>query len=91
MEFQYKMNNRIRRLRQEKNISEDTLSLYLGVSSKTLSSWERGGDFKVSELIQLSNFFEVSPMFLLGYTNKRNDYVDIDSNKIKNTLSKIKI
>lgn len=37
---------KIRKLRKEKGISQDTLAQYLGVSFQAVSKWENGGSLR---------------------------------------------
>lgn len=63
-------NNRLRALRQDNDITQDTLSKTLNVSRKTLSNYETA--YRVPSIyvvIKLASYFEVSTDYLLGITD----------------------
>lgn len=65
--------NRIKELRIAKNITQKDLALYLNVAQPTLSGWEIGirqADY--INLKKLSEYFNVSIDYLLGYTDNPN-------------------
>lgn len=58
--------NRIRFLRQSKQINQVQLSEKLNVTKQTISNWENGNILpSVEMLIKIANFFEVSTDYLL--------------------------
>lgn len=60
--------NKINSLRQEKNLTLKELADILGVSEATVSRWENGkSDIRGKNLKKLSDFFDVSESYLLGY------------------------
>ena len=57
----------LRRLRQEKNISQRKLGEMLDVCNQTISFWETGSrEPDLDTLVKLSNIFEVSIDFMLN-------------------------
>ena len=63
--------NRLKELRQEKNIRQEDLAKAIGVSSMTISRWEKAKDLsavKTDKAQQLANYFGVSVSYLLGYS-----------------------
>jgi len=65
--------NRLRRLRQEKNISQSALASYLGVTQQTVSAYESGDrEPDLETLNKMADFFDVSVDYLLGRTDIRN-------------------
>lgn len=61
------LNNRIRKLRDEQNISQINLSMKLEVSQETISAYELGKHFPtVSKLILMSKLFHASIDYILG-------------------------
>jgi len=57
-------------LRNEKQISQTKLATALNISTKTISHWETGySEPSISQLIQLSNFFETTIDELVGKTD----------------------
>lgn len=64
--------NRIRTLREEKNISQKDLGKMLNVAQNTISNWEKGlrePDNKT--LVRLSKIFECSTDYILGNSDIR--------------------
>ncbi len=58
---------RIRQLRKEIGITQETLGKKLGVIKQTVSSWENGISEPNSEVLSnMSSFFDVSVDYLLG-------------------------
>lgn len=65
--------NRIKKLRQEKNISQSALASYLGVTQQTVSAYESGDrEPDLETLNKIADFFDVSVDYLLGRTDIRN-------------------
>ncbi len=61
---------RIKELRQEKNISQAKLAKEIGVSQKAIDYWERGvNEPKASYVIALAEYFDVSCDYILGKEN----------------------
>ncbi len=61
------INERIKELRTEKNISQKQLAKTIGVTQKAIDYWERAvNEPKASYIIALADFFEVSCDYLLG-------------------------
>lgn len=57
----------IKRLRKEKNITQEQLAEYLGITSRSISQWECDRTAPdISQLPALANIFEVSADVLLG-------------------------
>lgn len=66
---------RIRDLREDKDLNQTELSKIIGMSQTGYSKYETGeNDIPTSILIQLANYYNVSIDYLLGQTNnpKRN-------------------
>ena len=58
----------IKRLRREKNITQEQLAEYLNVSSAAVSKWERGDTLPdITLLFPLANYFSISIDDLMGY------------------------
>ncbi|MBQ7923811.1 MAG: helix-turn-helix transcriptional regulator [Clostridia bacterium] len=61
---------RLKELRIEKEISQQELGKLLNVSKMAVSHWEKGhSEPSISQLIILSNFFQVSVDYLVGKTD----------------------
>lgn len=62
--------NRIRELREEKNLSMLQLAEKIGVSNAAICKWENQiAEPKASYIYNLANFFNVSTDYLLGRTD----------------------
>lgn len=69
------MKNRIRQLREEKNMTQVRLSIELEVSQETISAYESGKHYpNVSNLIKLSELFHASCDYILGISDVRHPY-----------------
>jgi len=65
-----KFPNRLKELRQEKNLGHVKLARAIGVSNGTISVWENGiNEPKMSHLVAIADFFEVSLDYLVGRTD----------------------
>ena len=63
----YVFAEKLKELRAEKNIGQIELSKAIGVSKGIISLWENGlREPKLTNLIALANFFDVSIDFLAG-------------------------
>ncbi|MBR1975002.1 MAG: helix-turn-helix transcriptional regulator [Clostridia bacterium] len=61
---------RLKELRQEKNLSQQDLGNLVNMSKMAISHWEKGhSEPSISQLIILSNYFEVSVDYLIGKTD----------------------
>ena len=84
------LNENIRRLRQEKCITQETLADFLGVTFQIVSRWERGDGYPdITLLPAIASFFNVSVDDLLGVNKVQNEqeiksYLDLyDTMKLK--------
>ena len=58
----------IRELRDEQELTQDSLAYYLHVSSQAVSKWERlEGDPEINKLPAIAKFFNVSIDYLFDY------------------------
>ncbi len=80
----------LKRLRKEKEMTQETLADFLGVSFQTISKWERGETYPdITTLPIISRFFNVSIDDLLGVNKaceeeKINEYLKLyDEMKLK--------
>lgn len=66
------MENRVRELREGRNISQLNLAIRTGTSQQTISKLEKGGIPKVDVIVNIAKFFNVSLEYLLCLSeNKR--------------------
>ena len=64
----------IKRLRKEKNITQEKLAEHLGISYQAVSKWERGETYPdITLLIPLASYFNVSTDVLLGVDHAKNE------------------
>ena len=62
-----KFSERLRELRKENNLSTMQLGKAIGVSDATICHWENAqNDEKISQLIKLALYFNVSSDYLIG-------------------------
>lgn len=66
------MNNKIRELREEKQMTQVRLSIELEVSQEAVSAYENGKHYpSVATLLKLSNIFHASCDYILGLSESR--------------------
>ncbi len=80
----------IKRLRKERQLTQETLADFLGVSFQTISKWERGETYPdITMLPVISSFFNITVDNLLGINKTReeeriNEYIKLyDDMKLK--------
>ena len=65
-----KFSNRLKELRIEFNLSQQSLAKEIGVTQKAIDFWEKDiNEPKASYIIKLAKFFKVSSDYLLGIEN----------------------
>lgn len=70
------LSERIKRLRQERKISQTELAGALNVTKQCASNWENDNvQPSVEMLVRLAQFFSVSSDYLLGLDDKR--YIEV--------------
>ena len=76
--------NRIRQLRNEKEINQDVIGKLLGLEVAGVSKLETGRvPLKDEYIIKLADFFDVSTDYLLGKSDVRNpDKVEVDMDEV---------
>ena len=63
--------NRIKELREDRDITQQTVAEYLDVAQNTYSNYENGvRAFPLELLIKLSRYYEVNLEYLLGLTDE---------------------
>jgi len=78
--------NRIRDLREDKDLSQSKLAAHLGMSQTGYSKYETGeNDIPTNILKQLAIFHNTSVDYLLELTNERKPYARTGSSQSRNT------
>ncbi len=73
----YQFNERLKKLRIERHLSQNELSKKLDLTRATVNAWEMGiSSPNAQSLILLANFFKVSVDYLLGLDNR--ETVDVE-------------
>ncbi len=71
--------NRIKELREARDIQQKELAISIGVSQPTVSDWESGRKTpSAKSTMKLSSFFDVSVEYLMGNEEKRRIIPDSD-------------
>ena len=65
--------NRIRELRKNLNLSQVGLSLVLGTTQQTVSRMEKSGDIPTDLLVKMAGFFNATPDYILGIAEYTRD------------------
>lgn len=82
---------RIKKLREENNISQIDLAEYLGISQQALSKWENGKNEPDNDsLIKIAKYFNVSTDYLLGNSESRSNIQPYENELEKVLFSKAK-
>ncbi len=69
------MYNRIKDIREDRDIKQATLASYLGVHQTTYSSYEIGKlSLTADVLVKLAKYYNTSVDYLLGLTNEIKPY-----------------
>lgn len=71
------LSENIKRFRLERNLTQDTLAEFLGVTFQSVSNWERGESYPdITILPEIAGFFKISVDELLG-VNRAEDEAEI--------------
>lgn len=83
--------NRLKELRQEKNLKQDVLANLLSVEASAISKLETGRvPLRDTYIIALSDFFNVSSDYLLGITDVRSNLDPLGLKKLGFDFSEYK-
>lgn len=67
-----KWNERIRGLREDKDLTQEEMGKIVKATQKQISNWETGRNEPPYDiLIKYTNYFKVSADYILGLTNKK--------------------
>lgn len=68
------LSENLKRLRREKNLTQETLAEFLGVTFQSVSNWERAESYPdIAMLPEIAGFFKVSVDELLGINRAENE------------------
>ena len=69
------LSENIKKLRREKDLTQETLAEFLGVTFQSVSNWERGESYPdITILPEIAEFFKVSVDELLGINKAENEH-----------------
>lgn len=70
------LRRRLVELRKENNLSQEYLADDLNIPRSTVASWEAGSRLpKISQLNLISEYYDVTVDYLLGFTEGKNEYM----------------
>ncbi len=76
--------DRLRELREEKQLTQEELGKLLNVSRQAVSSYEKGeNEPTIDALVKIANIFNVSLDYLLGRTKERYN-LNLKDKRIRN-------
>jgi len=82
--------DRLRGLREKRNITQVRLSTELEVSQETISAYENGkAEPKIDKLIKIANFLNTSTYYLLGRIDDESPLVDLANNVVDEQLNEL--
>lgn len=69
------LSENIKKLRREKNLTQEALAEFLGVTFQSVSNWERGESYPdITILPEIAGFFKVSVDEILGINKAENEH-----------------
>ena len=82
--------NRIKELRQKRNITQIRLSTEIEVSQETISAYENGkAEPRLDNLVKIADFLNTSTDYLLGRIDDDSPLVDLANNVIDKQLNEL--
>lgn len=82
--------DRLRGLREKRNITQVRSSTELEVSQETISAYENGkAEPKIDKLIKIANFLNTSTDYLLGRIDDESPLVDLANNVVDEQLNEL--
>lgn len=82
--------NRIRKLRQKRNITQVRLGTEIEVSQETISAYESGKvEPKLENLIRLADYLNTSTDYLLGRIDNDAPLIDVANNIVDEQLEEL--
>ncbi|WP_238886356.1 helix-turn-helix domain-containing protein [Clostridium sp. YIM B02551] len=84
--------DRLKELREDKKMTQENLANYLGVSRQTISGYElETSEPSITNLIKISDMFNVSLDYLLGRTKEKHNINLLDKYSKELLLEVIKV
>ncbi len=63
---------KFKHLRVDRDLKQKDVAAVCGVSDATVGHWENGlRDMKIDSIIKLCNFYNISPEYIFGFTEKQ--------------------
>lgn len=82
--------DRIRELREKRNVTQVRLGTELEVSQETISAYENGkAEPRLDKLIKIANFLNTSTDYLLGRIDDESSLVDLSNNVVDDQLNEL--
>lgn len=82
--------DRIRELREKRNVTQVRLGTELEVSQETISTYENGkAEPRLDKLIKIANFLNTSTDYLLGRIDDESSLVDLSNNVVDEQLNEL--
>ncbi|HIS18537.1 MAG TPA: helix-turn-helix domain-containing protein [Candidatus Coprovivens excrementavium] len=82
--------NRIKELRQKRNITQIRLSTEIEVSQETISAYENGkAEPRLDNLVKIADFLNTSTDYLLGRIDDDSPLVDLANNVVDKQLNEL--
>lgn len=82
--------DRIRELREKRNVTQVRLGTELEVSQETISAYENGkAEPRLDKLIKIANFLNTSTDYLLERIDDESSLVDLSNNVVDDQLNEL--
>ena len=82
--------NRIKELRQKRNITKIRLSTEIEVSQETISAYENDkAEPRLDNLVKIADFLNTSTDYLLGRTDDDSPLIDLANNVVDKQLNEL--
>lgn len=81
----------IKRIRRERNLTQEEVAAHLGISFQSISKWERGDGYPdITMLPALAHYFQITVDELLGISEieKSNKYEEINRLWVENNMAR---
>jgi len=84
-----KIGEKIRELRKQRDVTQEQLAAFLGVTNQAVSKWESENGYPdIEYVVPIAEFFKVTTDFLLDYNPARIDDIDMSFVSDENILGK---